>query len=395
VRPQDLHNVYLLAKGGSYANTLLDAEAALAEGNYAKTIELVKSMRDVYYKSQLRKLRLDPTKSESPSKNASREAEKIRKKQEKIHTVLAHLDVVLAALERMAKRQPKAPEPSASNSAISHRSQSAVRVTSEFAVKFSKASDYEDELETLRESYDIQPVRSKGDLGANQLYYLLAKDRSYLVRTPEKEPLDPTVSFELAITGRRLKPLPTEKLLRLGTQRRLWRLARKGEPETHDSESTPTNVQQTESPSSDDGATTRDRPCGVLDMGAFSQLLQAAQSCGIVPNADLIGHVRDREFRMGNYQKAFQLIEGLHSKFTTAAINRAARLKREDLDIAAGRVKMSPKEIQQKRVRDTTETQRVERTRYRFTRVMEGLRILMQNQPSEAARASDNASSGQ
>ena len=50
---------------------------------------------------------------------------------------------------------------------------------------------------------------------------------------------------------------------------------------------------------------------------------------------------------------------------------------REDTDIASGKVKMSPKELQQKRVRDTAEAQRIERTRYRFCRVLEGLRLMM------------------
>ena len=54
---------------------------------------------------------------------------------------------------------------------------------------------------------------------------------------------------------------------------------------------------------------------GLLDKGAFTQLHDAAQRSGLVPNADVIAHTRDREFRLKDYQKAFQLIEGLFGKF--------------------------------------------------------------------------------
>jgi len=51
-------------------------------------------------------------------------------------------------------------------------------------------------------------------------------------------------------------------------------------------------------------------------------------------------------------------------------------MRREDAAIAAGRIRMSPKDLQAKRVRDQRLTQSIERARSRFSRVLDGLRIL-------------------
>ena len=115
----------------------------------------------------------------------------------------------------------------------------------------------------------------------------------------------------------------------------------------------------------------------ILDAGAFSQLIDAAQRSGIVPGIALIIQVRDCEFRLGKYHQALQLIESLLSAFVGSATQRTQRLKREEQDIASGRVKMSPKDMQAKRARDNKESELIERTRTRFTRVLEGIRAII------------------
>ena len=118
----------------------------------------------------------------------------------------------------------------------------------------------------------------------------------------------------------------------------------------------------------------------MLDIGTFSQLHDAAVRTGLVANADLIAHVRDREFRRRDYQKAFQVIEGLFGKFSAEATKRDQRLRRLDADLASGKVKMSPKALMEKRARDIAETQLVERARNRFLRVLDALRVLMRKE---------------
>ena len=129
----------------------------------------------------------------------------------------------------------------------------------------------------------------------------------------------------------------------------------------------------------------------VLEMGAFTQLLDAAIRCQLVSGTDLIAYIRDREFRMGDYTKAFQLIEGLFGKFTIAANQRQQRLRREDVDIASGRIVMSPKELQAKRARDSAQNQLVDRCRGRFMRVMEGLRVLISLESPQESESDSNS----
>ena len=115
----------------------------------------------------------------------------------------------------------------------------------------------------------------------------------------------------------------------------------------------------------------------VLDSGAFGQLLSAAQRSQLVSGADQIGHVRDREFRMGKYEHAFQAIDSIFARFSASASQRTQQLSHEDAEIAAGRIKISPKDLQAKRTRDRMQTQEIERAKRRFQVVLEGLRILM------------------
>ena len=129
----------------------------------------------------------------------------------------------------------------------------------------------------------------------------------------------------------------------------------------------------------------------VLDMGSFGQLLMAAQRSGLCPSADQIGHVRDREFRLGKYDLAFQTINALYSQFTGAATTRTQTITREDADIAAGRIQISPKDLQAKRIRDRSQTQEVERARRRFQVVLEGLRRLAAIHGSDAAATGSTA----
>ncbi len=115
----------------------------------------------------------------------------------------------------------------------------------------------------------------------------------------------------------------------------------------------------------------------ILDMGAFSQLAEAAQRTGIVPGVSTIIQLRDCEFRLGRYQQALQTMEGLFGAFTGAAQQRTQRLAREDAEIASGKLKISPKDLQAKRIRDKTTNDAIDRARGRFMRVLDGLRLVI------------------
>lgn len=120
----------------------------------------------------------------------------------------------------------------------------------------------------------------------------------------------------------------------------------------------------------------RDPSSAVLDASAFTQLFTAAQQSGLLPNADAIIGVRDREFPQKRYQKALDTLEQLYVQLTSKAAKRVDALRRQETQYRAGVLKMSPKEWQTKLRKDTEQTQIIERARRRFARVLDGLRVL-------------------
>jgi hypothetical protein len=124
-----------------------------------------------------------------------------------------------------------------------------------------------------------------------------------------------------------------------------------------------------------------DLPASRLDAAAFTLLLTAARQSGLVPRADAIVAVRDRDFRAGHYQRSLDVIEGLYTELTTDSERRSVELRREELQFKSGTLKMSPKEwmARQRRVRD--QTQKIDRARRYFARVLDGLRALRAANP--------------
>lgn len=118
-----------------------------------------------------------------------------------------------------------------------------------------------------------------------------------------------------------------------------------------------------------------------LDLAAFTQLYTAAQQCGLVPNADAILSARDREFVHGHYQRALEMVEGLSSQLGAQATRRQQQLRQEETQFRAGTLKMSPKEwfIRQRQARE--QTQKIDRARRYFARVLDGLRVLRAAHP--------------
>jgi hypothetical protein len=121
-------------------------------------------------------------------------------------------------------------------------------------------------------------------------------------------------------------------------------------------------------------------PPGSLDIGAFTQLLTAAQQSGLVPNADTIITARDREFRYGRYQRAFDVIEGLYLQMNAQVARRQGDLLRQEMQYKSGVLKMTPREWQLRQRQETEKTQKIEWARRQFARVLDGLRVLRASQ---------------
>jgi hypothetical protein len=221
-----------------------------------------------------------------------------------------------------------------------------------FVNLMSEAVTTEEQLSLLRSRYDVRPVDEQHDFTQEAVYLILGVGNNYLVQT-----IDPTLEQGMLhiasfLNEKPMKPLDLKRLQASIKLQRVFLIARK-----------PIDT------------AARDE---VLDMGAFSQLVEAAQRSGMVPGVSAIIQIRDCEFRLGRYQQALQLMESQFASFSANAAQRSQRLAREDADIACGRVRMSPKDLQAKRVRDNRETAAIDRARTRFMRVVEGLRTLVQ-----------------
>lgn len=372
IKQADLEELYLLVQGAPYANTLLDAQVALSQHDLTKTLELVRSGRSRYRQSHSRTLRQDGDEKEE-AQQGSKDAARMRQQLRRCQLVLEAFDDIIAILEKMVKiRAGKTP---ASAATAAHAATSAATcLPDQFRVEFEMAHARRAQALAIRRHFIVCRVAADTDIECDQLYYLQGIDQAYLIVVSSTELSEDEVPITLALSGRVMQPIARQKFLELGAKLRLVRLV----PKTAADAAADEDIGELWALSGEQcHETVEAQEHGILDRGSFSQLQDAAQRSGLVPNADVIAHTRDREFRLKDYQKAFQLIEGLFSKFCASATLREQRLRREDLDIASGKIRISPKQLMEKRARDIAENQLVGRARARFLRVLEGLRVMM------------------
>lgn len=121
---------------------------------------------------------------------------------------------------------------------------------------------------------------------------------------------------------------------------------------------------------------------------AFAQLVNSIRQSGLMLSADAVAAVRDNEFRVGNYQKAFDVVEGQYMRLGSEASRRQAELMRQEMQYKSGALKMSPKEWLLRQRRETEKTQRIELARRQFTRILDALTVMR----SETRKADDSES---
>lgn len=116
-------------------------------------------------------------------------------------------------------------------------------------------------------------------------------------------------------------------------------------------------------------------PAGIipLDASAFAELIRAAQQSGLSLNTDAIRSALDHEYREGRYQRAFDVIEGVYLQLTSQAMRRQGDLRRQEIQYKSGTIKMSPKDWLLRQRQATEQTQKIERARRQFIRVLDGL----------------------
>jgi hypothetical protein len=226
--------------------------------------------------------------------------------------------------------------------------------------------------------FHTHKVAANRDLRPATFYFVHAAESHVILSGGDEPGVDP-LPMTVVRTGQAMKPVPRRVLLEMGRKSQLFRLApRVARPLAPPATVPPTDA-GLEPDDQSDAADVKNKDYieSMIEPGSFTQLMVAAQASGIVPAADQIGHVRDCEFRYGHHQIAFEAIERLYVGLRQAADTRQQRLRTEEIDYRSGVLKMSPKEWQQKKQRDTAQTNRIERARRHFVRVLDGLRVLI------------------
>ncbi len=250
---------------------------------------------------------------------------------------------------------------------------------------FSECASYAEKQATIERYCDVLPLDCVEQISDGDLLLAISEGKQHLLQAASPAIQEGVLRTLSVMDGARMKPLPVENVNQSIQRSKLHRLVMLHQPteSNHDTQAGVATDSATGGPHANTPPEYQSRISvqqrdQILDSGAFSQLVDAAQRSGIVPGIGIIIQVRDCEFRLGKYHQALQLIESLLSSFVGAATQRAQRLKREEQDIASGRVKMSPKDLQAKRARDNKATECVERARMKFTRVLEGIRGIIQ-----------------
>ncbi|QDV71665.1 hypothetical protein Poly24_54040 [Rosistilla carotiformis] len=413
---QDFMDLYGLMRGNSDATSVMDAQGLFALKDYRQTLEKLQGIQQRYESSKIRVMR---TKIEETSGRKSSEQEakerRLQKKQTRYREVMEKLDEMQAALPALIQRAEtrKARELQAqqadavdqshedtldvqASEELTHSGEEEMPSLEEFIREFVAAPAAISQRELIDRCFKVRPVGNVKDVRTGELYFIDGGGQTYLAIV-RKSDNPQRVRLKSAITGERLRTIDLPTFLKLGQRDRVVRLKalpqRAGDNEASQI-STPAPVQESTPaapPIEDDddvvigGNALQEsaETAKILDKGAFSQLADAANRSGICPGADLIAHVRDRDFRLGNFQDALQTMEGIYGKFTAAAASRTAQLRQEDAAIQSGRVKMSPKDLAAKRARDAAQNQLIERARNRFSRVLDGLRVLLRKETGE------------
>jgi len=246
-----------------------------------------------------------------------------------------------------------------------------------FRAEFEAAWNEDSRWKVVGRYFRVKPVDSNHDIRPGMLYFVSA-DEGHVIRGGGDRPNVDPVPMTDVVSGRAMNPVPRKTFFELGRKSQLFRMTPRAEPLPGAGPvSGETNAAAAAGQTAALAKPGRTHVESSIEMGSFTQLQTAAQRSGIVPASDQIGHVRDCEYRMGEYQRAFETIERLYVGFKQAADARVERLRREEIDYKSGVLKMSAKEWQKKQHRDTIQTNNIERARRHFVRVLDGLRVLM------------------
>jgi hypothetical protein len=412
-------DLYRLLRGSTAATSLVDAKTLYTEERFVECVSLLETTAKRYAEARESTLSKDLSHVERIQPNKlDRETKRLVRKQDKAHDVLDQMQELIEKIRRNSRvsdtslkppRKALPLENTLQPKAILLPKETVAPVSLEpmesLLVDFRKANTSEEKQAVVENHCRLQAIESVTAIQPDDLLLAISDGQQYLLQVDSPAIDDSALRIHSAIDGTKLRPLPIEKVSRSISRSKLHKLVLKRlakslekehsihRPETlladfndaSASVSAPkVNLPEaahiesaSEFPSESASKLSQQQRDQILDPGAFSQLIDAAQRTGIVPGISIIIQVRDCEFRLGKHHQALQLMESQLSAFVGSAMQRTQRLKREEQDIASGKVKMSPKDMQAKKARDNKESELIERARTRFTRVLEGIRAII------------------
>ncbi len=381
---ESFDELYKLLRGSRCAAPLLQARTSFDAGDVNQTLVELQKIRQTYIDS--RKSLLD---GEANIDLANVRDSQQRKRLTKASDAVEHFDELISLLTIQSKKtKPSAPatnislpkpeySPKPESAAASAPSVSqAEKFENRLRKELASISIEQEVRKILEPHFEFVPVDAEHQLASGERMVLFSNGLGYVIQIDDPPFIDSSVRVMTWLDQKHMLPIPTDKFYKSAAKGRILRLV----PHKLDGSKSVGQVSSTpESDSKDENklvseTAERDK---ILDMGAFTQLLDAAQRSGIVPGSNIIIQVRDCEYRLGKYNKALQMMETLYTTFLGSESQRNQRLQREEMEIASGRKKMSPRELQLKRSQDNQATQAVDRTKVRFQRVLEGLRGLL------------------
>ena len=378
---QSFDDLYRLLRGSRCASPLLGARTLFDSGKVAESIAELKKIRHTYQESRKNTLATEFDESNP----ADKESKQLLKRQSKAVDAIGQMDglVSMLTLQIPQVQKPNATVPTAAPKSIeTHRiSRPSNDLDNHLRQKLPLATTDVDVRRVLSQHCNLTMVADDHALHAGERFVIFSNGLGYVVEVDEPPLENNSVRILTWLDRKRMLPIPLSKWNKSASKSKVLKL------EPFALEAVPTIAVPTiqvpefslKLPGTDRGGENsetaeRDK---ILDVGAFSQLLDAAQRSGIVPGSGVIIQVRDCEFRLGRFNKGLQMMETLYTTFIAAESQRNQRLQREEAEIASGRKKISPKDLQAKRAQDNQTTQVVDRTKVRFQRVLEGLRGLL------------------
>ncbi len=388
-------DLYRLLRGSQAATALVEAKSLHAEEKFGECVTLLERTLERYAQSRESTLSKDLSHVEAiqPGK-LDKETKRLVRKQDKANDALEQFQELIEKVRRNVRRNAATPKPASdatlplttakSESKIGEPLQPPeVDQMNALREQFAQGTTFAQKQEAIESHCEVRPIHSASEIRVGDLLFAISDGKQYLISVDSTAIDEESMRIRSAMDGSPMKPLPIEKVRLSIARSKLHLLVLKSRNPLRGDSTAAEDLEhavpelQNQNPSEDASKLSIQERDQILDAGAFSQLIDAAQRSGIVPGIALIIQVRDCEFRLGKYHQALQLIESLLSAFVGSATQRTQRLKREEQEIASGRVKMSPKDMQAKRARDNKDSELIERTKTRFTRVLEGIRAII------------------